>query len=41
MNWTIKYLPEVEKDLKQLAGNQQLLVLKAIRKVSHKGRLIF
>lgn len=34
MNWTIKYLPEVEKDLKQLSGNQQLLVLKAIRKVS-------
>lgn len=34
MNWTIKYLPEVEKDLKQLAGNQQILVLKALKKVS-------
>lgn len=33
MNWTLKYLPEVEKDLKQLGGNQRILVQKAIRKV--------
>lgn len=33
MNWTLKYLPEVEKDLKQLGGNQQILVQKAIKKV--------
>lgn len=34
MNWAVKYLPEVEKDLKQLAGNQQILVMKALKKVS-------
>ena len=33
MNWTLKYLPEVEKDLKPLGGNQRILVQKAIRKV--------
>ena len=33
MNWTLKYLPEVEKDLKQLSGNQRILVQKAIKKV--------
>ena len=33
MNWTLKYLPEVEKDLKQLGGNQRILVQKAVRKV--------
>lgn len=33
MNWALKYLPEVEKDLKQLGGNQRILVQKAIKKV--------
>lgn len=33
MNWTIRYLPEVEKDLKQLGSNQRILVQKAIKKV--------
>ena len=33
MNWTVKYLPEAEKDMRALAHNQQLLVVKAIRKV--------
>ena len=25
MNWTLKFLPEAEKDLNNLAGNQQIL----------------
>lgn len=33
MSWRIKYLPEVEKDLKQLGGNERILVQKAIKKV--------
>ena len=33
MNWDVKYLPEVEKDFRQLARSQQLLVTKAIRKI--------
>lgn len=33
MNWTLKFLPEVQKDLEKLAGNQRILVLKAIEKV--------
>jgi mRNA interferase RelE/StbE len=33
MTWTLKFLPEVEKDLKQLSGDQRLLVRKAIKKV--------
>jgi mRNA interferase RelE/StbE len=33
MNWTVAYLPEAEKDLKSLNGNQRILVLKAIKKV--------
>lgn len=34
MSWNIAYLPEAVKDLKALAGNQQILVRKAIQKVS-------
>ena len=34
MNWKVNYLPEAAKDLKALAGNQQILVRKAIQKVS-------
>ena len=33
MNWKLVYLPEAAKDLKNLAGNQRLLVIKAIEKV--------
>lgn len=34
MSWNIAFLPEAVKDLKALAGNQQILVRKAIQKVS-------
>ena len=33
MNWKLEFLPEAVKDLKSLSGNQQILVLKAIKKV--------
>ena len=33
MNWNLEYLPEAEKDLKELDGSQRILVLKAIKKV--------
>ena len=33
MNWKLAFLPEAVKDLKSLGGNQQILVLKAIKKV--------
>lgn len=33
MTWSLKYLPEAAKDLKELAGNQRILVAKAIDKV--------
>ena len=33
MNWKLVYLPEAAKDLKNLAGNQRLMVVKAIGKV--------
>lgn len=33
MKWSLKYLPEAAKDLKKLAGNQRILVAKAIDKV--------
>ena len=33
MNWKLVYLPEAAKDLKALAGNQRLMVVKAIDKV--------
>ena len=32
MNWEVKYLPEVEKDLKQLDSTLRNLVKKAIKK---------
>lgn len=34
MNWNVVYLPEAVKDMKKLAGNQQILVAKAIKKAS-------
>jgi mRNA interferase RelE/StbE len=33
MSWTLAYLPEAEKDLKALDGNQRILIQKAIKKV--------
>ena len=33
MNWKLGYLPEAAKDLKELAGNQRIMVTKAINKV--------
>ena len=33
MSWEVNYLPEALKDLKSLAGNQRILVQKAIKKV--------
>lgn len=33
MSWKLEYLPEAEKDLKNLDGSQRILVLKAIKKV--------
>ena len=33
MNWTLKFLPEAQKDFEQIAGNQKLLVAKALDKV--------
>ena len=33
MKWTLKFLPEAAKDLKNLAGNQRIMVAKAIDKV--------
>lgn len=33
MNWKLAYLPEAAKDLKDLAGNQKIMVAKAINKV--------
>ena len=32
--WIVEYIPEAENDLKKLDKSQQLLVLKAIQKVS-------
>ncbi len=33
MKWELRYLPEAADDLKKLAGNQRILVVKAIEKV--------
>lgn len=33
MNWKLTFLPEAQRDLKNLAGNQQILVVKAMEKV--------
>jgi mRNA interferase RelE/StbE len=33
MSWTLGYLPEAEKDLKDLDGSQRILVRKALKKV--------
>lgn len=33
MNWRVEFLPEAQKDFDGLAGNQRLLVAKALKKV--------
>ncbi len=33
MSWTLKFLPEAQKDFESLSGNQRILVAKAIEKV--------
>lgn len=33
MSWDVQYLPEAERDLKELDGIQRILVRKAIKKV--------
>lgn len=33
MSWKLQFLPEATKDFKSLAGNQQTMVAKAIKKV--------
>ena len=40
MNWKLEYLPEAEKDLKDLNGSQRILVLKAIKKVQQSHLVI-
>lgn len=41
MNWSVKYLPEAANDLKHLAGNQRILVAKAIEKVKTNPLSLF
>ena len=41
MNWTLEFLPEAEKDFERLAGNQQMMVAKAIKKVCQNPVSIF
>ncbi len=33
MTWTIRFLPEAQKDLKNLSGNQSRMVAKSIQRV--------
>ena len=33
MNWKVVYLPDAEKDFKELSGNQRIVVAKALKKV--------
>ncbi len=33
MNWKLVYLPEAEKDFKNLSGNERIVVAKALKKV--------
>ena len=35
MNWKIRYLPEAEKDLRNLDGSNRIITIKAIRKVQN------
>lgn len=41
MNWSVEFLPEAQKDFDALAGNQRLLVAKAIKKVQQNPVSIY
>lgn len=41
MNWSLKFLPEAQKDFEHLAGNQKLLVAKALKKVQQNPLSIY
>lgn len=41
MNWIVKFLPEAEKDFDALAGNQRILISKAVAKVSRNPVSIY
>ncbi|MDO5151309.1 MAG: type II toxin-antitoxin system RelE/ParE family toxin [Oscillospiraceae bacterium] len=41
MSWEVEYLPEAKQDLKEIAGSQRLLVLKAIKKVKQNPLPIY
>ena len=34
MNWKLVFLPEAEKDFKNLSGNERIVVAKALNKIS-------
>ena len=41
MNWRVEFLPEAQKDFEGLAGNQRLLVAKALKKVQQNPVSIY
>ena len=41
MNWRVEFLPEAQKDFNGLAGNQRLLVAKALKKVQQNPVSIY
>ena len=41
MNWKLAFLPEVEKEFAALAGNQRILVAKALKKVQQNPVSIY
>lgn len=41
MNWTLEFLPEAQKDFHDLAGNQRILVAKALKKVQQNPVSIY
>ena len=41
MNWRVEFLPEAQKDFDGLAGNQRLLVAKALKKVQQNPVSIY
>ena len=41
MNWRVEFLPEAKKDFDGLAGNQRLLVAKALKKVQQNPVSIY
>ena len=41
MNWRVEFLPEAQKDFDGLAGNQRLLVAKALKNVQQNPVSIY